>query len=434
LSKIFAGTIVERDILKKPTKFEAKFKLLEVAEILGTGLSGEQQDQFKDIKSRYQLRTVTDNLAKCEEEDKTLIEELSKLFAGTIVDKEVLKKTLKFEEKMKKLVEAENLGTGWSGEQRGQFENIKSRYNLIKLEMAGPEEEEKVFNRLRSALEKHSIKDTVVISGWNITFPYPKEDQCEFDFLIISEKLRTVFQIEVKLTQNANNRKDAGDQLRKGLNICQSKIPFPKQENWNYVRAMFFALDKKGKLFNSHCDGCQSGTIHQCFSQFCKECQTYILGPETDFSGWWEQMTSKLSTIESQSSSPPQSRDIYNQIIQFLTHQMYLQQDCFTNEDLVKYTDKKIDQISTLERVFFWNNIQYSLLNNQLLNRMVFISPFGTGKTVLLKAKAKQLVSKGEKVAFVFFGEETLLQKAYKQDFLEVEEQVQFHNVNVKGV
>jgi DNA replication protein DnaC len=99
----------------------------------------------------------------------------------------------------------------------------------------------------------------------------------------------------------------------------------------------------------------------------------------------------------------------------------------------VSYTDKKINQISTLEKLFFWNKVQYTLLNNQQLRRMVFVSPFGTGKTVLLKAKAKQLVAKGEKVAFVFIGEETLLQKAYQQDFLEAENQVEFYNVNLKG-
>ena len=43
------------------------------------------------------------------------------------------------------------------------------------------------------------------------------------------------------------------------------------------------------------------------------------------------------------------------------------------------------------------------------------------------------MVAKGEKVAFVFVGEETLLQKAYQQDFLEAENQVEFHNVNLKG-
>ncbi len=428
LPKIFAGTIVEKEVLKKSLKFETKFKLLEVADILGNGLSEEERKTFDTIKLRYNLVNVGTNLERSEEEEKTLLGELLKIFARTIVDKEILQnKKITFKEKIQKLEEAETLGTGWSDEQRAQFDNIKARNNLIKLGLAGPEEEEKVFNKLQSTLENLGIKDTIVISGWNIA------DQCEFDFLIVSEPLRTVFQIEVKLTHNPKNRKDAGKQLKKGLHISQSRIPFPKQENWKYFQCMFFAFDNNGKVFNSQCNGCQSVTEHQCKSQFCKDCQSYILGPETDFSVWWEQMTSKLSNEESQLSPTCRNRNIYTQIVQFLTRQMYLQQDCFTSQDLVSYTDKKINLISTLEKLFFWNKVQYTLLNNQQLRRMVFVSPFGTGKTVLLKAKAKQLVAKGEKVAFVFIGEETLLQKAYQQDFLEAENQVEFHNVYLKG-
>jgi hypothetical protein len=432
LSKIFAGTIVDKEILKRPSAdFEAKMKLLITAKYLGTGLSEEQMLQFQDIKSRNQLRTVTDNLPKCEEEDKTLLEELSKLFAGSIVDKEVLKKPLKFEEKMKKLVEAKNLGTGWSEEQKVQFDNIESRYNLIKLELAGPEEEEKVFDKLRSALEKLSIKDTVLISGWNIAFP--KEDRCEFDFLIVSEPMKTVFQIEVKLTQNASNRKDGGEQLMKGLKICQARIPFPKQENWNYVQAMFFAFNKKGQYFNSHCDRHQSVTDHQCHSQFCKECQAYILGPETDLSAWWEQMTSSLTNKEYQSPSTPLNRNIYKQTIQFLTRQMYIQEDCFTKQNLLDYTEEKIEKISTPEKLFFWSKGQYPLFNDSRNKRMVFISHFGTGKTTLLKAMSRQLLQRGEKVVFIFWENESLLQKNYRNEFKVFKDQIQMVLLKCRG-
>jgi hypothetical protein len=66
-------------------------------------------------------------------------------------------------------------------------------------------------------------------------------------------------------------------------------------------------------------------------------------------------------------------------------------------------------------------------------NVQVFTSHFGTGKTILLKAKAKQLVTNGDQVSFVFFGEETLLQKSYKQEFLEFSNQVKFYNTSIKG-
>ncbi len=435
LSKTFAGTIVEKEVLKKSFKFEAKFKLLEVAELLGNGLSEDERKTLDTIKSRYKLVNVVTNLESSEEEEKNLLSELSKLFARTIVDKEILQnKKLTFKEKIEKLELAETLGTGWSDEQRGQFDNIKSRYNLIKLELAGPEEEEKVFNKLQSTLENLGIKDTIVISGWNITHPYPKEDCCEFDFLIVSEPLRTVFQIEVKLTQNSNNRKDAGEQLKKGLHITQSRIPFPKQEDWKYAQAMFFAFDKKGKVFNSQCNGCQSVIEHLCNSPFCKDCQSYILGPETDLSVWWEQMTSKLSNEESQSSPTPLNINIYTQTVQFFTRQMYLQQDCFTNQNLLDYTEKKIEKISTPEKLFFWSKAQYILFNDSRNKRMVFISPFGTGKTTLLKAMARKLLERGENVTLIFWDNESLLQMAYHEDFKIFKDQIQIFLLKCKGI
>ena len=421
LSKTFAGTIVEKEVLKKSLKFETKFKLLEVADILGNCLSEEERKTFDKIKSSYQPTTVTENPAKSEEEEKILLSELSVLFARTIVDKEILQnKKMTFKEKIQKLEETKTLGTGWSDEQRGQFENIKARNNLIKLELAGPEEEEKVYNNLRSALENIGIQDTIVISGWNITHPYPKEDCCDFDFLIVSEPLRTVFQIEVKLTHNPNNRKDAGKQLKKGLHISQSRIPLPKQEHWKYVQCIFFAFDNNGKVFNSHCNECQSVKEHQCKSQFCKDCQSYILGPETDLSVWWEQMSLKLSNHESQSSTTPLNTNIYTQIVQFLTRQMYIQGDCFTNQNLLDYTEEKIEKISTPEKLFFWSKTQFPLLHDSRKKRMIFTSHFGTGKTVLLRAKAKQLIEKGEKIVFIFFGSTdsySLLRTTLQEEF-----------------
>jgi hypothetical protein len=351
-----------------------------------------------------------------------LLNNLLKLFEGSKKEEEIFSnKGTTFKIKIKQLEEKLLIHNCWSEEQTAGFKSIKEIKDIEDLDtnLAGCEEEERVFVKLQLALEKGETKDTVVISGWNVNLKGQKS--CEFDFLIISEPLKTIFQIEVKRTHTQKSRKSAREQLQKGKQLFESRISFPKEENWKYVKVMFFALNEKKKDFNSS------------DFQFCCNCQSYILGPATDFYFWWKYISFNLSKLESQSPLTSLNRNIYTQTVQFLSRQMYLQQDCFTNEDLVRYTDKKIDQISTLERVFFWNKVQYSLLNNQLLNRMVFISPFGTGKTVLLKAKAKQLVAKEEKVSFVFFGEETLLQKAYQQDFLESRNQVKLHNISIKG-
>ncbi len=131
-------------------------------------------------------------------------------------------------------------------------------------------------------------------------------------------------------------------------------------------------------------------------------------------------MTFNLSNEDPQAPPTPVKRTIYNQTVQFLTHQMYIQGDCFTNQNLLDYTEKKIEKISTPEKLFFWSKTQFPLLNDSRKKRMVFTSHFGTGKTVLLKAKAKQLIEKGEKVVFIFFGgpeSYTLLRNTLQQEF-----------------
>ncbi len=122
----------------------------------------------------------------------------------------------------------------------------------------------------------------------------------------------------------------------------------------------------------------------------------------------------------SQNTSQPLNRDIYKQIIQVLTHQMYIQEDCITRQNLLDYTEEKGGKILTLEKLFFWSKTQYPLLHDLRKKRMVFSSQFGTGKTELLKAKAKQLAEKGKKIVFIFLGNSnsySLLRNELQQEF-----------------
>jgi hypothetical protein len=294
----------------------------------------------------------------------------------------------------------------WTEEQIAGFKSIKELKDIEDQDtrIAGCEEEEKVFAKIQSTLEKSNTKDTVVFSGWNVK----GQDSCEFDFLIVSEPLKTIFQIEVKKTNARKTRNSAKEQLQKGQNLLKTRISFPKEENWQHVKYMFFALNEKQEVFIAS------------DSPFCCSCQPYILGPGTDFSVWWEKMTSNLSHLKSQSPSTPFNRDIYKQAIQVLTHQMYIQQDCITNQNLLNYTEEKIEKISTPEKLFFWSKIQFPLLHDSRKKRMVFTSHFGTGKTVLLRAKAKQLIEKGEKIVFIFFGSTdsySLLRTTLQEEF-----------------
>jgi hypothetical protein len=122
------------------------------------------------------------------------------------------------------------------------------------------------------------------------------------------------------------------------------------------------------------------------------------------------------------SQTNPENTETYTDIVKFLLHQMLMQKDCLTDSDISNCTQEKIERISTLENIFFWNNVQFSLLTNIAMKRVVFASTFGTGKTSCIKAKAEQLLKDNQKVVIVVFqdgdtSKDSLLKKTYEIHF-----------------
>ena len=90
--------------------------------------------------------------------------------------------------------------------------------------------------------------------------------------------------------------------------------------------------------------------------------------------------------------------------------------------DLLKYTDDKTEKISSLEKKIFWTSAQFSILNDESKKRVIFMSEFGTGKTILLRTKAKRLLSQGKEVIIISFEDsesksESLLTTLLKAEF-----------------
>ena len=76
--------------------------------------------------------------------------------------------------------------------------------------------------------------------------------------------------------------------------------------------------------------------------------------------------------------------------------------------NILQDTERKLEAATSFEREYFWTTAQYSVLNDETKKRVVFTSPFGTGKTILLKAKARKLLAKNKKVVLVIFNDPTL--------------------------
>jgi hypothetical protein len=231
----------------------------------------------------------------------------------------------------------------------------------------GGEQEEKVYNQLRKSLQENDIKNTVVVNGWKDRLTQGNT-AAEFDFLIVSEPFHTIFHVEVKTTCNTKNAFKAAEQLENGFKLINNNIPFPEKENWKYVGLIYFARNEQKK------------------SIFCAECQKYIIGPSKDI---WSDIT-KNSEQPSQAKS---SNKTYLSILKFLLYEMFKQESCATTQQLIKETRTTSDKMSTTKNIFFWSKEQLKVIKaTKDAKRVALTSEFGTGKTILLREKAMEIL------------------------------------------
>ena len=102
-------------------------------------------------------------------------------------------------------------------------------------------------------------------------------------------------------------------------------------------------------------------------------------------------------------SDTKESSSSYIKQVQFLLMYMFQREQAFTKTDVANYTNQAAENMFVQEETFFWTKHQKLLIDSSP-KRVLFTSEFGTGKTTLLKAKAKQLSSK-DQIFLVFFTE-----------------------------
>jgi hypothetical protein len=270
--------------------------------------------------------------------------------------------------------------------------------------ISGGIQEEIVYNKLRECLTENKVKNTVVINGWKDNGSRDRT-QKEFDFLIVSQPSQTIIHIEVKKTCSNKQFKSASEQLESGLQMFQETIPFPGIVKWKYIKVIYFGFAaKEPPPFQHQCLKCS---------------QNFIIGPSTDLNLWWNELITEFIPQESASSVEdhrPQDNTYLN-VLRFLLHQMHMQQNCATPGQLVQLTSQTSDKICSQDTIIFWSKEQYKTLNDLSNHRIAFTSGYGTGKTILIQTKAKDLLkTKTNKVVIVIFEapqEETLLRNTY---------------------
>ncbi len=188
----------------------------------------------------------------------------------------------------------------------------------------------------------------------------------------MSEYHQTIFHVEVKTTYSESNCETAAKQLNRTLKLIQDTIPFPKDENWKYVRMMYFGFDNQNQPFKNN--------------NTCLTCKDFVIGPTQDT---WTEISKK---VEKPDQGNPSNKTYLN-ILKFLLFNMFKQECGATTEQLIEETRKTSDAMTTMKNIFFWSKEQLNVINaTRETKRMAFASEFGTGKTVLLKAKARELL------------------------------------------
>ncbi len=123
----------------------------------------------------------------------------------------------------------------------------------------------------------------------------------------------------------------------------------------------------------------------------------------------------------------------------------------FSKTDVANYTVETAEKINVVKnQLFFWTKHQKNVLESNK-RRVIFTSEFGTGKTTLLKAKAKQLgwgrhlqqlKSKSKKMestsgkifVAVFVGQDALLTQSLKSEMEELKNHVEVISLTSESV
>ena len=207
------------------------------------------------------------------------------------------------------------------------FQAEESSSKDHKRAILGPKSEHEVFNELQKTLENKDVQNTVVINGWKVK-DLDRTVTGESDFLIVSLPLEAIIHIEVKRSQEVSQgggkagatektERDptikAAEQLERTKKLLLQNLPFPAAEKWHYIKFIYFEFTDDVEM-----------------SRLCPTCKPHILNKGTDFAHWWEETSTALAQEEG-STLDAKNTNTYNNIVKYLLHQMFIQEDVISS-------------------------------------------------------------------------------------------------------
>ena len=214
-----------------------------------------------------------------------------------------------------------------------------------------------------------------------------RQDKREIDFLILNYTHHYLMNLEVKNTLTNDIGQDglspiqsAQEQLQGCKQYLEEWFGADLSPNWRFIGAVF------------------------CLSQdervnFCDNCQDFIIiGPD--------QLPAKMDLmVENLRNAHPFFQKFPEEFKMLVTYTLY----CTSVVELPlrgnypTLVHKAIQQSGSVENIKVWcfpTPQQRMVLNNP---KVVFAAPWGSGKTLLMTAKAIELANQGEKVLFLIF-------------------------------
>ena len=180
--------------------------------------------------------------------------------------------------------------------------------------------ESELFKMLQQTFENLGVEDTVVISGWKDNTPSAKK---EFDFLVISLPLKAIIHIEAKRTLIKKSKEKAINQLNDGHSIMKNKVPVPEASNWSYTQYICYCFkDEKDEEI----------------LQFLKS-QSHFQSQEGQLCSWWKDLISQTSKVDSSVQECKEDTETYLNILKYLVHQMFIQEEVLTQGNLFTQAD-----------------------------------------------------------------------------------------------
>ena len=240
--------------------------------------------------------------------------------------------------------------------------------------------EKEVFDKLKSYYENSGYDVVILHSHKFLT----EVDTSEKDFIIINLSLGYIMQLEVKA--NVKKYQSSIKQFidgRQKLNSVLNSIKICRYE-WRYVGVFYAQKDSEMPLFN------------------CKLCLDFAIIGLHNLEPQLEDIEAKIQRIIPDWNPANHTEDF----IELNKELMYMTQGHHeapvTKSNLFKNVVKNIDKSGTVENILFWTPQQLSVINAMNERFMIFYSFYGTGKTLLLKERAKYLLKKcpGETIYF----------------------------------